>query len=181
MWIMLKEKLPTCPSPPKMSIHWSTSWPNKEIAESQKKQISTHSLFEEDDLEYDENDEVHFIGFGKEPNWARARSIFYKDEKIRVFPNEFTELNESNFRFYINEEAIELQYDEKVASVLNDIRMTKGRLMSYEAALVDGCDHYEALMVTLGRDPSEIPPPIGWWKLKEEYASQFCYEKEMVG
>lgn len=35
MWIMLTTKLSTRPSPPKLSIFWSTPWPNEEIVLSQ--------------------------------------------------------------------------------------------------------------------------------------------------
>ena len=184
MWIMVKTKLPTVVSPPKMSIHWSTPWPNKSIAESQKlhSEKALKLNFQNPIYEYDEKDDTHFIlPFGSVPNFARARAIIYKDEKIRVFPHEFSEISKESMRLYIQEKAIKLQFSERVASVWKDQKLSKGKNIIFDAALLDGCDDYEAMMVALGQGPSEIPPPIGWWKLREEYASQFCYEEEMVG
>lgn len=35
-------------------------------------------------------------------------------------------------------------------------------------------------MVALGEDPTGEFLPVGWWRLKEEFAGVFCYEEEMA-
>lgn len=159
MWIMLIKKLPTVVSPPKMSIHWSLPWPMD--AKPQKELL-----------------------WGMEPDYANARKIYYKNENIRVFPHEFTEIKTGKLMEYINQGGFELIPGSAPEEELIKRSLKKGQRLIYDAALVDGCTPAQAMMVALGKDPTlEDPelPAIGWYRCVEQYARCFCYEDEMKG
>jgi hypothetical protein len=96
-WIMPTTKLSTQVSPPKMSIHYSFPWPDEKAFNEQKKRLHITEEEEDDTFFYDPE-----YGFGKEPNWKKARAIFYKGEKVRVFPHEFSVLKPENMASYAN-------------------------------------------------------------------------------
>lgn len=127
---MLREKLPTEVSPPKMSIFWSVPWYNNPVELKEvTNQIMRHMLQESGRDRYlsseeferlirnpedyeelsvrvkkyiDENETLFSItGFGREPNQARARKIRYKDEDIKVFPHEFSIISHENMKLYV--------------------------------------------------------------------------------
>ena len=56
MWIILTAKLPTNPSPPKLSIHWATPWPGERGEDRKKVALMTaynrHITGEDTDLRY---------------------------------------------------------------------------------------------------------------------------------
>lgn len=173
-WIMLTTKLSTQVSPPKMSIHYSFPWPEEKAFQSQKKRL---------DLKEEDEDDTFFFDdlWGKEPNWKKARAIFYKGEKIRVFPHEFSVLKSENMASYANGNALELVEDESITKVLGGRTLkTRSQHEVYDAALVDGCNHWEAMMVAFGEEPTGDFPPVGWWRLREDYASIFCRTWEMT-
>lgn len=214
MWVMLIKKLPTNPSPPKMSIFWSTPWPKREWIMSQwrkhfvgpfglekipegfeyddKGKRLPWDLFEQKILAFMELQGDFFLDsnlsggiMGKDPNWAKARAILYKGEKIRIFPHEFSQLLQANMRLYINkshELVADSVADSQVVQSLED-----GDLKEiYDAALVDGCTHSMAIAVALGVDIVDVPqtslanfPPIGWYRMKKEFAEYFCDQREM--
>jgi len=157
MWVLLRTKLPTVVSPPKLSIFWSVPWPMDYRSEGK-------------------------FGWGLEPDWANARKIKYKGENIRIFPHEFVEIEPAKLILYIDEKVFELVPDSIAEEELIDEVLTKHRRKYYEAALIDGCTHAQALMVAFGKDPTiEDPniPAIGWYRCVPEYARYFCYENEM--
>jgi len=197
---MLKVKLPTNPSPPKMSIHWSMPWPNMEYHERLMKKsgmrqrvfgpiIDTdgHEIDFGDDSSYTkqrkkdfEEQESFFDGLlvGNIPNWKNAVGIFYQNERIRVFPHEFSKILKDNFRIYLEDDTFELIPNVEAEKQFMDKNLSKGQRFIYDAAQVDGCNNYEAMMVAMGRYPQDEPPPMGWYKLREEYANIFCYAEE---
>lgn len=175
MWIMLREKLPTNPSPPKMSIFWSVPWVDMKHVESQRIQLENGRL---EDLGGD----IYFEVFGfKEARWDQARMIVYKDEQIRVFPHEFSILTIENMKMYL-EKSHELVPTNVAEQDIMDSILRGNRKRIYDAALVDGCTEYEARLMTIGVDVSsghfEIPA-IGWYKINPEYGCVFCTEKEL--
>ncbi len=175
MWIMLREKLPTNPSPSKMSIFWSVPWVDMRYVERQREQLGTRLL---EDLGGD----VYFDVFGgKEPRWDQARMIIYKDEQIRVFPNEFSILTIENMKTYLEESHELVPTSVAEQDIMNSI-LRGNRKRIYEAALVDGCTEYRARLMAMGVDVSnghfEIPA-IGWYKIKAEYGCVFCTEREL--
>lgn len=168
---MLNCKLPTKASPPKMSIHWTSPYPDKDIAEKQEKE-KLKKL--EDFSYYDET------WRGKEPDFANARGFIYHNDRVRIFPHEFSEVSNKNLQLYLNEGVYKLIHVKALAQLL-DVNLSKEKRVIYEAALLDGCDHYQAMMIALGQDPIDTFPPIGWFKLTEEYANYFCYANEQEG
>lgn len=215
MWIMLRSKLPTEISPPKMSLFWSVPWPGpwddsmldrieRKIKPSEDKDERVEGRIKRKrkvavPLSEEELEQECFldVGFGLVPNWVRARKIHYKDTDIRIFPHEFSKIDNEKMQFYLNEGAYDLipttvaenvliygpdgkKIEEKPAFI-SEYPQSEQRLI-YEAALIDGCTHAQALIVAFGSDPTDetsIIPPIGWYKLKSEHASVFCYEWEV--
>ncbi len=181
MWIILITKLPTDPSPPKMSIHWSTAWPNEEYARRQQERLESEYLDDMGDFFVDT------LRWGKEPNWADARQILYKEEVIRIFPHEFNAVGERMKLYVVGEGESEPSHHLVPSTVaeerlLRDVK-TGVRKEIYDAALMDGCTHAQALMVAWGKDITlddfEVPA-IGWYRCRREYAELFCYENELM-
>ena len=192
MWIILIKKLPTNPSPPKMSIFWSLPWPDTKMIEKQKMQLTdplkrkksysdiprTLTVLEEEGL--DSNIYFDYFGF-MGPQWNGARRINYKGKQIRIFPHEFTELVLENMKLYL-EDSHELVPGSVAEEDIMDSILRGVKRKIYDAALVDGCAEYEARLMAMGVDVSsdhyEIPA-IGWYRIKPEYGNIFCYKEEM--
>lgn len=129
MWIMLTTKLPTNPSPPKLSMFWSVPWPDDVNSKYQKRICiecgqEVENPHEEDGSIY-KNKRYTRMTIGQcgceggsvfateqtrtlpdkfgllEPNWIGARMIRYKGSDIRVFPHEFSVMKLENMRLYI--------------------------------------------------------------------------------
>jgi hypothetical protein len=185
MWIMLIKKLPTVVSPPKLSIFWAVPW----LADM-------HKLSKREEQLQDEFDRSYKM-FGM-PDWDNAVAIFYKGEKIRVFPHEFSKMTRGKMHEYIigNEgfltshelvtadviTAAQKRLDEITDEALKPIR---------DAALLDGASPEMAMQIAMGvdvlvpdegiEDPDDDCgfPPIGWYRCHEEYAKYFCNPSEM--
>ncbi len=166
-WIMLTKKLPTIVSPPRMSIHFSEPWPH---GTAQEKTTAQHKA-------------MHEIGigiFGFEHDWSNARAIFFRGERIRVFPDEFSILSADRMSEYSKDSHMLIEEDVTGKTVTEAISLRGTRKTIYEAALLDGCNHYEALMVASGSDlKGGLMPPIGWWKIRDEYGLIFCSSREL--
>lgn len=202
MWIMLIQKLPTDPSPPKMSMFWSVPWTdsNWRIAERQVEYLerlaAMRDAWERDggetDKEFVENwlklPTVPGPGWGMEPNWNLARKIRYLDQDIRVFPHEYSAVAREKMALYVlgdeqSSPSHRLVPGSAAAerALINDVR-TGNRRKYYEAALLDGATHEQALCVATGVDitmPDAEFPPIGWYRCVPEYARMFCKPWEM--
>ncbi len=192
MWIMLTEKLLTNPSPPKMSIHWAISWPDKKCAESQFRRIveigknsKLRKRFTVFPLKYRHSDRTYHSSLwkgNKEPHWAGVRKIVYKDNEIRIFPHEFSILTPINLKSYLDESHIFVSGNAAERSIELDMAEGDKRFI-YDAALLDGCNKEQAKLMALGLDVSEdslYPPPIGWYKIIPEYGSIFCNQRELI-
>ena len=179
MWITLIKKLPVNPSPPKMSIHWTNPWPNIEYHEAIMGGMKYPINFY---VKADKDDDLFWDVWGKKsPNWKNARGIIYKDERIRVFPNEYSVTDLDNFKMLLKENAYVLIPYSEAGNILMDKYLSKGQRFIFESAQLDGCDDYQAMMVAIGKNPNDTPPPMGWYKLREEYANIFCYAEEQEG
>ena len=182
MWIMLIKKLPTRPSPPKLAIFWSTPWPDPKYVEAQAedRDYADDPLPSPTDLRLPDN-----IGMGHEHNWAGARRTLFAERELRVFPDEFSVLDEERMTIYIlSADASHDLVPEGVAEErLVETALDGDTKPIYEAALIDGCNHAEALATALGQDitvPNAEFPPLGWYRCKPEYARIYCTESEMV-
>ncbi len=167
-WILLKKKIPVGVSPPKLAIVWSRPWPERVYADQQRQYLVNNEI----DKRYDTYSNFQ----GEEHDWAGARAIFYKGEKIRVFPDEFSVI--SDFEPY-REEYLWIP-DSEMEKSLVEMRLSKCRREIFDAALIDGCTDVEATIVALGGDPTSnaSPPPVGWWKPNEYISSVFCTVEE---
>lgn len=178
MWILLTTKLPTGPSPPKLSIFWSLPWPQEEYVQTIKKRIRETnralqkiSLFHASDL----------VDIGQ---WEGARKIRYKDENIRVFPREFNPVETKFIEEMVNGGAHALVPESVAEEAMIHKVLKKGQREIYEAALIDGCTEAQAMATALGQDvtlPNWKFPPIGWYKPNPNYAQYFCHDWELKG
>jgi len=191
MWILLTTKLPTDPSPPRLSIFWSTAWlPDSTVA--------MRAVEEWNRLGGQAGDEwvcepaiiqatrSRHLRRGltplRTPNWSEARRIHYNDQAIRVFPHEFSSLDTVRMHEYIFGGSHELvagdvATDALIQGVLDGITRP-----IMESALLDGCNAAQAMSVALGMDvtlPDAEFPPVGWYKCRIEYATMFCEPWEM--
>ena len=187
MWIMLIKKLPTVVSPPKMSIFWSTAWPYMPVGVSKAKERRRKSRAAEMIIENYENNES---SWGVSPDAKNARRIYYKNENIRVWPHEFTEMTNEKMKMYILDEQchdlVKSEYieqsDENKVKQANKAILDEITKLIYDAALLDGCNENQAKMVALGMDVTlEDPefPVIGWYRIKDEAGLYFCDEREL--
>jgi hypothetical protein len=202
MWIMLIEKLPTVISPPKFGIFWSTEWINGKIAAQQKKRLihQYHDVDRYDKREVDvlwdhttqREDRLAAEPFwGWEPNEARARGILYGGEKIKVYPHEYSEMTPEKMRLYVfgDEQGdgshILIEDTTSVADEILIRQVLDGETRPiYEAALIDGASHAQAMATAFGMDitiPEAEFPPIGWYQIVPEYGLIFATEDELRG
>lgn len=176
-WVMLTVKPPVHPSPPKLSIFFATPWPMEEYEEVQKIQS----------YDYDPEQDTQEDTFGMAPTWARAMKISYKGSDIRVFPHEYSVVRPEVMREYVfgvEGEGIPshtlVENNEASKMMLKIAKDTDLRTI-YEAALVDGCNHAMAEMVTLGVPIDDVSyefPPIGWYRPLQFVLDMYCYEDE---
>jgi hypothetical protein len=194
MWIILIKKLPTKPSPPKMSIFWSTPWPDDHYAKEQR-ELFEKSKERSPDYEYyidafgsTPETATFYSHFGKDPNWIGARKIHFAGSDIRVFPHEFTVLKPENMRFYVFGDHYSEASHEFVSEETATDQMVKGILEGddrfvYDAALVDGCNPAQAMATAMGMDitiPDSEFAPLGWYRAKPEVLEIFCHPWEAI-
>lgn len=190
-WIMVTSR-PTCQnSPPKFSIHWSVPWPNVDFAKSQEMRAKSEWL----DMHVDEppeaiikpTDHSVFTQLGREPNWLGARKVHFQGADVRLFPNEFSLMNDGKMRLYVLGDGEEegshvFMSGDAAGAELLDAALNGEQKPIYDAALVDGATHEQALIVALGGDISDEEmsfPPIGWYRVKPKYGLIFACEDEL--
>ncbi|GAH50130.1 unnamed protein product [marine sediment metagenome] len=145
MWILLTKKLPTKPSPPKLSIFWSIPWPNEAIVKQEREWVGkARSVFSEDSW---------FIADAKRnaDEWEGARQIRYKSKELRVFPHEFNPTTTDRMEIYINEGAHMLVPESPAEEAVIQRTLKKGEREIYEAAIVDGATEAQAVATALGK------------------------------
>jgi hypothetical protein len=181
MWIMMRQKLPCEASPPKLSIFWSTPWPNEEYARSQAEEN------DDGELEFVPPEKTFALSNspfgGLEHNWNGARRIRFDDKDLRVFPNEFTVIPSERLLFYIENGVYEMVAEGVASDILAQDMVEGEKKVLWEHALVDGCTDAQARLVAMGVDitlPDPIVPPTGWYRCHPAYASHFCHEEEMT-
>ena len=223
MWIMLIKKLPTKPSPPKMSIFWAIPWKG-EYGEKMFRKGLMQAYCDEHSLDYfvetyncnvvgRESSESNlwkrvqdaiakgdweppniedgysspvieeYQSFGHEPNWAGAMAIQYKSEQIRVFPHEFSKLDDGRLKEYIVESHEFVAGETPEGEALKtDMELSPEKRYLYEAAVLEGASQTEAILLSAGllqiEDGTEVKP-TGWYRCRPEYAQIFCNNDEM--
>jgi hypothetical protein len=194
MWVMIIKNLPIQNPPPRYSIFWSIPWPSEDamilnslefvksemnqddefppagFSRKRKRREFDPTIKQTDHAIYSSNDTV----FGcATPNWFGARAIMYGGEKIRVFPHEFAVQPPEQMNYFINQEEAFNLVPDNVAEERSVNAILDGELKPiYEAALLEGANHNQALLVALEKDitiPDADFPPIGYYLLKEEW------------
>jgi len=194
MWIMLLKKLATEPSPPKLSLFWSTPWPpggtpGKDAIREWKKLGGQAG-----DLWVPEPDSFQHMRWGTEvvcfreslrlANWGEARKIRYGGCDIRVFPHEYGAMTAEAMNDYVVGGSHVLETSEVAEDVIVSSMLRGVRLPIYESALLVGCTHAQAVAVAMGIDitlPDVVFPALGWYRCGSEYAAAFCDPWEMEG
>lgn len=178
LWIMVTAKIPVSDPPPEGSIHWSVQWPNEKYVALQ---ADSHGLTI-DDLEDGESpdcfEDVLFGSNLKDPNWAKARKIVFDGEEIRLFSHEYSVVKEENLHAYVysEEPSHVFRAGNTAEFVLIEKALETDDKLVYDAALVDGATHAQALATALGVDITTAGlefPPIGWYEMVEEYKRIF--------
>jgi hypothetical protein len=133
------------------------------------------------------------------PNWDNAVAIYYKGEKIRVFPHEFSLMNRKKMHDYLmgmEGEGIhthELVTAEIVSAAQERLQEITDESLKpiRDAALLDGASPEMALQIAMGvdvlvpdeglEDPNDDCgfPPVGWYRCLPEYAAIYCHPYEM--
>lgn len=196
-WIMLIHKLPTHPSPPKLAIFWSTPWPledyvsrYREIVDLVRKGYSDiGAALDEVRIEarareeYDERYGEFSHPGGLTPNFLAARRIHFDGVGLRVWPHEFSVMTNEEMHRYIIVEGAYILVPEGAGGAAATARLIMGATLDTDqrfvrdAALVDGCDDQQALLVALGHDVVEPTAfePLGWYKLMHPAAIEaYC-------
>ncbi len=178
MWIMLTKKLPTNPSPPKLSIFWSVPWPNKAFVKEERERGENAK----DNFPRDSWFVVEAERSAEE--WEGARQIRYKSKELRVFPREFNPTTTERMEISINETAHTLVPESQAEEEVINRDLKKGEREIFEAAIIDGATEAQAMATALRQDitiPDWKFPPIGWYKPNPEMAIHFCRPWEMKG
>jgi hypothetical protein len=204
-WVLLIKKIPTRPSPSKLSIFWSVPWPHEHYSIQQAEQwldeneheeefylddrgehLSREMLIKKALLEYATHN-IHVGATGVEHNWAGARKIHFANTDIRIFPDEFKLLSNDAMAKYVgvSDEASHVLIPSSVADATLIQEVLSGSLREiFDAAMVDGASDTQAQAMAFGVDVSEENflssfPAIGWYRCKYEYAKIFCTEQEI--
>lgn len=187
-WILLKEKLPTSPSPPKLSIHFAYPWPVSEERLARQKEAYYGDYDSEEEAQAEDFFYTESL-WGREPNEIGSWRISYKDTDLRVWRHECNVMTAEKLRMFIfGMEGEDLPSHELVQGAEVDSMLLRQALETdlrgiYDAALIDGCTPEMAVIVTMGiniEDADMEFPPIGWYRAKHEYASIWCYEEELA-
>ncbi len=198
-WIFLRVKLPTNPSPPKMSIHHAVE--SKMTVNQRREFIRKFKIYPPDgsEINFDDDSEVDALdvesmekiddnlGWGHVPNETAAMLIQYKGTTLKVFPHEFSNVNARDMKVYLFGTGKEESSHELVPNSEADSALLRSALETdlqgiFDAALVDGCTPEMAKAVAMGVNVSDEDiefPAIGWYRCKPEIAEIFCEDHEM--
>lgn len=177
MWIILTKKIPTAPSPPKFSIFWSIPGGNPDIIASQKRRYKRGDKWKDALGELDEEPDMFYDGFGKEPNASKTRIIHYMGRDVHVQSGEYNVLKPENMHNYVfGHPADGINSHELVGNDETTRRMLATALETdlrsiYEAALLDGCNEQMARYIAIMDESDQIAgdeffefPPVGWYR-----------------
>jgi len=196
-WVTIVKNIPTNPSPPKLSIHYSVPWINEDAVCDAYNRLSHISNTHLDlgiieypirNTKYDKNkptgEKIKTLEkcpklfddmWGQTANPVYDVGIKYQGEKIRIHGYEYNEITVEHFQ-EIFPEAYEFIALNEVRDAWADIKLSKEKRVIYEEALLDGCTEYQALQVVYGKMVQDFPAPVGWYKLKKQYSDYFGIE-----
>lgn len=186
-WIIITAKLPTNPSPPKLSIHWAVPWPLDQSKIDDQVKRSVYLDNENMGDEYFWNDSPGGQPWGKEPNVRLPVKIHYKDNDIRVWKHEFNYLTPDRMRDYVTggdtggDATHILMEGTKSDQALLRAAMDTDLRGIYDAALIDGCNPEMAKLLAMGMEFNDEVlefPPICWYKLHPQLTGYYMDESE---
>ena len=123
-------------------------------------------------------EDYFFRGIDFERN-QNAVKIKWNGEEIRVFPEEFSEISVENMKVYTQ---VFTFHENNTWNDLSNIPRDPDERFIFEAALLDGCDAYQANNILVGGTAESIndfPPPIGWYECPMEYGLYFHSEEDL--
>lgn len=183
-WIILTAKLPTNPSPPKLSIHWAVPWPLSQ--DRIDKQVRDNVFLDNENID---DEYFFFCDWGKEPNYRLPVKIHYKGHDIRVWKHEFNYLTPDRMRDYVaggdtggNGTHLIVEGTKSDQALLRAAMDTDLRGI-YDAALIDGCNPEMAKLLAMGmqyNDDTLEFPPICWYKLHPDLTGYYMDESEAL-
>lgn len=109
---------------------------------------------------------------GLEPNYFGAKRIVFEEEEFVIFPHEYSIVSLENMHIYM-EDSHELVPGNTAEKRFIRDNLSKGQRRIYDASLVDGCNHRQAILNVMGKPIDDFPEPIGWYKMKPEYQAYF--------
>ena len=125
--------------------------------------------------------DVECLGFNKLEEYERIKSammIQFAGEQIRVFPEEFSEVSVENMKAYTEEFTF---HPTDLWNGLGIKPTDPDEKFIFEAALLDGCDEYQANNIVSGGDIDSVdnyPPPLGWYECPVELGLYFGKSEE---
>ena len=103
-----------------------------------------------------------------------ALQIRYEGQQIRVFPEEYSVIKKEHMQIYTS-----FCIFHEVLSDFSDFWQkpkNPDEKFIYEAALIDGCNNFQATNLLNGKNADEIddfPPPNGWYEVPKKYREYF--------
>lgn len=107
-----------------------------------------------------------------------AMQIKFAGENIRVFPEEFSEVSLSNMKAYMEKFIF---HPNDLWNGLSVKPTDPDEKFIFEAALLDGCNEYQATNIVNGGDINSVddfPAPLGWYECPLDYGLYFGKTEE---
>lgn len=193
-WVVIIRDIPVKPQPPKLSIHYAIPWVNEDWVNDTFKRLThsdnsyldlafiepsyNHKLYDKNTPQIKKKEilkkspELLHDMWGMTPNPVYDVGISYQGEQIRIHGYEY---NDATIKYFKETfpDAYEFIPLPEVEKAWASVKLSKEKKTIYEEALLDGCTEYEAMQVVYGKAVQAFPVPVGWYKLKEQYANYF--------
>ncbi len=201
-WVMIISQLPIETPPPYMSIFFAIPYPmdiqselktikNNKIERVRRalwkfygyEREAVNEMSNEEVLKLNENleinldliDGIYYDDFQLDTNRRLgALQIRYEGQQIRVFPEEYSVIKKEHMPIYTS-----FCIFHEVLSDFSDFwkkPKNPDERFIYEAALIDGCNDFQANNVLSGKNADEVddlPPPNGWYEVPKKYCEYF--------
>ena len=109
---------------------------------------------------------------------AGAMQIKFAGENIRVFPEEFSDITLEHMKIYLK---IFKFHSITEWNGLSTKPVDPDERFIFEAALLDGCDEFQATNIVNGEDIESVddfPAPLGWYECPLDYGLYFGKTEE---
>ncbi len=109
-----------------------------------------------------------------------AMQIKFADENIRVFPEEYSEVTLENMKTYLE---FYIFHETDLWNGLGNKPSDPDEKFIFEAALLDGCNDYQATNILNGGNADSVddfPAPLGWYECPKEVGLAFFSEEDLT-